>query len=99
MKYCKDLQKGDLIGVSYNNYIYPAIFKGLGSAKNPNFWFIYSVLRYKNTTTGKVYTSYINRTDRVNSSPIVKLNPEQLEGQEQLDYLEVIDYLKQKGYL
>lgn len=99
MKYCKDLQKGDLIGVSYNNYIYLAIYKGLGSRGNPNFWFIYGVLAYKNTTTGKVYTSYINRADRPLSSPIVKLNPEQLEGQEQLDYLEVIDYLKQKGYL
>jgi len=99
MKYCKDLQKGDLIGVAYNNYIILAIYKGLGSAENPNFWFIYGVLRCKNTITGKVYTSYINRTDRPLSSPIVKLNPEQLEGQEQLDYLEAINYLKQKGYL
>jgi len=99
MKYCKDLQKGDLIGVAYNNYIYPAIYKGMGSVQNPNFWFIWGVLNNKNTTSGKVYTSYINRTDRVNSSPIVKLNIEQLEGQDILNYREAIDYLKEKGYL
>lgn len=59
MKYCKDLQKGGLIGVAFSKYIHLAIYKGLGSRGNPNFWYIDQVLSSKfSTSGGSIYKLY-----------------------------------------
>lgn len=100
IRYGRDLKKGDLIGVCYNNYIRLGIYNKQASKGNTNFWLLKSVLNWKNSSSGKIYTDFINRTDKYYGSPIVKIAVDQLTNEnDQQDYLEASSYLKQKGYI
>lgn len=92
-----ELNPGDLIGVAYNNYIWPAIFFKEGSKKNANFGLVIHILFSKNSGTKKLYSNHINRTDRNNSAPIVKISSGDLNEQDRKDYLEALNYLTEIG--
>lgn len=100
IKYGRNLVKGDLIGVAYNNYIWPAIYAGQGSKNNSNFWLVTQILNAKRAGQIPIYKGYIMRHDTMNSSPIVKINPADLTNiKDQQDYLEASQFLKQNGYI
>lgn len=102
IRYGRDLERGDLIGVAYSNYIYLAIFNEFSPKGNPRFWTFYSMRNRRNRETQlqrslKIYTDYISRpTERREASAIVKIPIDSLtDEQDQLDYLEFSSILKQ----
>lgn len=53
-------KRGDLIGVPYNNYIYPVIYIKQGSQDNPNFlylneWVVTHLREGKKLTCSYIY--------------------------------------------
>jgi len=104
IKYGRDLEKGDLIGVAYSNYIYLAIFNEFSPKGNPRFWTFFSMRNRRNRENNlqrplKIYTDYISRPiESRKSSAIVKIPVDFLTDEEdQLDYLEFTSILKQNG--
>lgn len=97
MSYCKDLNKGDLIFVSYNNLLLPAIFLDIGLRKNPRFYII-SDSRLRNfKERGHLYRDYITRQSWEKS--IVKVRPEDVNDSIRGIYDEFINLLQEKGKL
>jgi hypothetical protein len=92
----KSLQKGDLIIVSYNNHLSPAIYIELGCKGNPKFYTLYKHRTHidytlKRIQEGKsIHKSYIYGTgDR-----IAKISKDDLPTEYLEYYTYIIDYLK-----
>lgn len=74
----RNLTKGDIVGIAYNNYIYPAIYRQ-STKSSYQFYLIYSDDMIRNIENAvqqnkRPYTNYINRVAGQLSSPIVRLN-------------------------
>ena len=90
------LEKGDLIGVAYNNYIHAAIYIGEGRAKNPQFYRLNTDL-IEWLERGQIpYASFINREARMDfygCCPIVKVSVDCLPEEQQKLYVKIKDLL------
>ena len=79
----KTLALGDLIGVAYNNYIWPAIYMGKGKAGNFHFYLLserkIERIEERLSNGKKPYIDYINRLEPVGRSPLVKISLNDLE--------------------
>lgn len=77
----KNLQFGDLIGVSFQNGIQPAIFKKYGKNGNPSFYYVSTWNTERIKDSKKIYSTYIFSIGR-----IVPINEEVLEDQSRANY-------------
>lgn len=96
-KYAKDLQKGDLIIIAFQNYLCAAIYLDDKGQGNPRFHRLDVNLPYmRGRVAGgkKPYKDYIIRpTDRI----IAKLSPDALSDAELEKYLDLKDFLTEIG--
>lgn len=96
-KYAKDLKKGDLIIIAYQNYLQAAIYLDDKGRGNPRFHqlntnLIWMKQNYKER--GKLYKDYIIRpTNHI----IAKLSPNALSDEEMEKYLDLKDFLTEIG--
>lgn len=99
----RNLKKGDLIGVAYSNYIFPAISMGTGRGGNPHFYMLHNgkaeQIEEAIKKGKKPYISYINRHEAVSRSPIVRMFPEDLNDPEKGWYEECLFILKKGNIL
>lgn len=91
------LQKGDLICVPCNNYLFPAIFMGFKN-RTLHFHLLSEEDRIqKRIDIGKKpYITYINRKG---PNILAKIHPSELEPLEQGRYSTLYNTLKQNGYI
>ncbi len=99
----RNLKKGDLIGVAYSNYIYPAIYMGVGISSNFHFYMLHSgkadIMEESMKKGRKPYVDFINRHQGISKSPIIRMFPEDLDDQEKGWYEACLFTLKKGNIL
>lgn len=94
------LQKGDLIGVAYNNYIWPAVYLTDECQSTAQF-FLINDYRLEKLRHGRlIYKDYINRgKNHSNKYPIVKIDLNSLSDKDKVMYEETKILLHKNGQL
>lgn len=100
------MNKGDLIGVAYNNYIYPAIYIKDGVGGNPHFYAAFNEFRVNNIEEYaergiRPRVDYINRVPLAGrfGSPYLKLEYSALDDVHKVLVDRTITALKKIGIL
>lgn len=107
MRYAKDLQPGDLVGVAYTNHIRHAVWIGTGRYGNPQFlllpWYQADVQNWETNRRvarikeGKKF--YVDYIVRKNEHSIVKIDPVNLPDEDRTAYMGIVNLLKEKGII
>lgn len=105
-RFSKDLKAGDLIVISYGNYLRHAIWSGIGKSGTSQFYLLpwYDGNSWKNDhrVVNRISTGKKPLKDYMIRPPdtcIAKLSPDLLDDQDRENYTEMVALLLKHGYL